>query len=442
MAMKLYLDNLTIERSFEQAKATLPGHDQPWLNDLRASAMARFVARGIPGPKVEEWKYTNLNFLANENFEPSQGTSLKDNLSELAKKTRFDHLDGPVIVFVDGYFAGDLSDLKQSDGLDLTLFSENPDQFKTTLEKLDGATSLDELNKALITDGYILSVAAGCDVAEPVQIIHLISEDSIQQAIRTRAQINLAKGARLQVVESFIGPANVRYWSHMVSDIELAADAMLEYCQFQQQGDDALHMTESHNNLAKNATFNHTSLQLGGALNRTELINDLAGAGAEVNLRGAYLGRGRQSHDIYTRINHDQPHCQSDQLFRGVLDQGGKSAYQGKVVVARHAQKTQADQSNKSLLLSRKTEANAKPELLIYADDVKCSHGATVGELDKEQYFYLLSRGLDPVAAKGLLVEAFVSEVFDHLDDAPVKDRFKALAANWLKPELKSEVTS
>jgi Fe-S cluster assembly protein SufD len=173
-------------------------------------------------------------------------------------------------------------------------------------------------------------------------------------------------------------------------------------------------------------------LQLGAEINRTELINSFTGENAQIELRGAYLGRDKQSQDIFTRINHDQPNCQSNQLYRGVLDAGGKSAFQGKVIVARDAQKTNADQSNKNLLLSRKAEANAKPELLIYADDVKCSHGATVGELDPDQLFYLRSRGMDEVTAKGLLVEAFVAEVFDDIADENLRTAFKEKTARWL----------
>lgn len=438
MVKILHLDNPEISKGFEAVKSSLPGADQTWLVKLRSDAMSRFTSCGIPGPKVEEWKYTNLTFLANENFELSAQAGQQAEIKVLFDRAHLEHIDGPVVVFVNGHIHPDFSSYPEGEGVEFAVFSENPQTLRHSLTPSEQSTALNNLNRAMVTDGYSLNIAAGVTLPKPVQIIHIVTSATHMKLLPVRSQITAGKASKARIIETFIGTENERYWCHMISEVTLAQEADLSLIQFQLQGKQAIHMTELHTEVADKARFGHISLQLGAETSRTELINSFTGEFAEIELRGAYLGRIKQSHDIFTQINHDLPNCNSNQLFRGVLDEGGKSAFQGKVIVARDAQKTNADQSNKNLLLSRKAEANAKPELLIYADDVKCSHGATVGELDPDQLFYLRSRGLDETAAKGLLVEAFVAEVFDGLDDEILKDRFKDSCAKWLSPELAS----
>lgn len=432
MTIKLHLDNAHMGDVFEAVKATLPGADKSWLNTMRAVAMSKFIHVGIPGPKIEEWKYTNLTFLANENFTPAPENNTSPEAKTLFDKAYNKDIDGPVMVFVDGHLDMTYSSLPKETGITCDIFSENPHVFREEMSATNSSTALNNLNRALVTDGYNLDIAADITAANIIQIIHIATKAADKQSLHTRGQITLGARAKIQIIESFIGAEDTRYWSHTATTVKVGRGADLSLYQFQLQGKQAIHMTELHSHIADRATFNHMSLQLGAELSRMELINSFGGKNAQIDLRGAYLGRVKQSHDIFTRINHDQPNCQSNQVFRGVSDEGGKSAFQGKVVVARDAQKTNADQSNKNLLLSRKAEANAKPELLIYADDVKCSHGATVGELDSEQLFYLRSRGLTEQSAKDLLVEAFISEVFDHMTDSTLQARFKEQAAGWL----------
>ncbi len=436
MTLKLHLDNPEIAREFDALKASLPGADQPWLNDLRSEAMTCFTDSGIPGPKVEEWKYTNLGFLARETFGPASKTHGQSEIKALFDRAHFKNIAGPVVVFVNGYIHKSLSSFPDESGVRLSVFSEQPQKFQQDMRVTGGSSALDNLNKAMVTDGYHIEISS--KTPTPIQIIHLATSDSHMRSLRLRGRVSVDPGACGKIIESFMGPDGARYWCHMVGHIELAEDARLEICQYQMQGKQAVHMTELHVTIADRAKFSHMSLQLGAELSRTELVSSFTGEFAHADLRGAYLGRVKQSHDIFTRINHDRPNCQSNQIFRGVLDEGGKSAFQGKVVVARDAQKTNADQSNKNLLLSRAAEANAKPELLIYADDVKCSHGATVGEIDRDQLFYLNSRGLDEAGAKSLLVEAFISEVFDGMDDEILQQRYRENTAGWLKREVTS----
>ncbi|MBL4801288.1 MAG: Fe-S cluster assembly protein SufD [Emcibacter sp.] len=436
MTLKLYLDNPEIGSGFDAVKASLPGADQADLNQLRGDAMTQFLDCGIPGPKVEEWKYTSLNFLAKENYAPALRNDDQDEIKSLFQRAYMENIAGPVVVFINGYINRELSSYPDEKGLSFTVLSENTEAFRAALETKEGASALNNLNRALATDGYHIDISAGTHLKQPLQIIHIATSATDMRSLRTRTNIMAGANCKAEIIETFIGAEGERYWGHMISDVKLDEDADVTIYQFQLQGKQAIHMMELHASVSDRATFTHTSLQLGAEISRTELINSFTGEYAQINLRGAYLGRVKQSHDIFTRINHDMPNCQSDQLYRGVLDEGGKSAFQGKVVVARDAQKTNADQSNKNLLLSRKAEANSKPELLIYADDVKCSHGATVGELDADQLFYLRSRGMDEVAAKGLLVAAFVSEVFDNIADETLRTSFREKTGDWLSHEV------
>ncbi|MCF6196096.1 MAG: Fe-S cluster assembly protein SufD [Emcibacter sp.] len=436
MTQKRYFDTPQIATSFEAVRQFLPGADIDDFDGLRGDAMSKYMDSGLPGPKVEEWKYTNLNFLANENFDIATAPPQETEIKELFEKACVKGLFGPLLVFVNGHYYKPLSSFADQKGIKLSLLSDNIQSFRVGMAVSDGDSSLNNLNRALVTDGYHLEIAPNVEMKQPLQVIHMATSGTDMTAMRYRVQIMAGAGAKAEIIESYIGADQERYWTHGITDVLLDQGADVTIYQFQTQGRQAVHMTELHSHVADKARFSHISLQLGAEINRTELINSFTGENADIELRGAYLGRNKQSQDIFTRINHDQPNCQSNQLYRGVLDAGGKSAFQGKVIVARDAQKTNADQSNKNLLLSRKAEANAKPELLIYADDVKCSHGTTVGELDPDQLFYLRSRGMDEVTAKGLLVEAFVAEVFDDIADETLRTAFKEKTARWLAHEV------
>ena len=244
--------------------------------------------------------------------------------------------------------------------------------------------------------------------------------------------IHIEKNASAQLIENYNGADDTNSWAQNVTTVKLDENASLEIYQFQDQGNETIHMSETLVDVSAEAQFKHYSLNIGAALSRTEIKPTLKGEKGKVELYGAFLARSGKAHDVFTHMKHMAPECDSNQIYRGVLDKGGKSAFQGKVYVAKDAQLTNADQSNKNLILDRNAEANSKPELLIYADDVKCSHGTTVGELDGEALFYLKSRGLDHLSAKALMVEAFVADVYQDIETQAVKEKYLALAREWL----------
>ncbi|MCC3861843.1 Fe-S cluster assembly protein SufD [Pseudemcibacter aquimaris] len=407
-----------------------------WLNDLRNKSLDAFLDVGLPGPKVEEWKYTNLSSIKSKSYAVSQVVAGNDALSAKIQEAHLKDIQGSKVVFVDGYFNDQYSDVSEEEGLSLLPLNDflkaKPKEAEELLKVSDEDSSLANLNSALMTDGYVINVAQNIKLSKPIQIIHVATENSDAKALRNKNFISMSNGSSAQIIETFIGDNNADIWTQDINKITVAEKASLEIFQIQTQGNETIHMAESHVEVAEDADFKHYSLNVGAKLSRTEIKPTLTGLHGNVDLRGAFLGRDGVSHDVFTHMKHLVPECESDQIYRGVLDKGGKSAFQGKVYVAQDAQLTNAEQSNKNLLLDRDAEANSKPELLIYADDVKCAHGATVGELDKEALFYLNSRGMDQEAAKGLLVEAFIAEVYDDVSIDAVREKYLELARGWL----------
>ncbi len=438
MTLKNYFDSENYKTNFELTRATLPGQDVTWLSALREKSISKFAQMGLPGPKVEEWKYSNLNVLNSTSYETTNENCDSDEQTDkLLDQANIENINGSKVVFVDGYYSDKLSNIRSHNGVSLIslreLLKTNPGNAEKFFKTTPDENSLRNLNVAFMTDGFVLDIDDNVKLAEPIQVVHISTKSSDTKALRQNNYIRIGARASTQIIESFIGPDHINSWSHNVSKVVVEEKASLEVYQFQLEGDETIHMNECVVETATDAHFRHYSLNVGGKLSRTEVKPTLSGRHGQVELRGAFLGRNGNSHDVFTHMKHMVPQCNSDQIYRGVLDRGGKSAFQGKVLVAKDAQLTNADQSNKNLLLDRNAEANSKPELLIYADDVKCSHGATVGELDQEALFYMKSRGLETSAAKALMVEAFVAEVYQEIELGPVKEKYLSVARQWLE---------
>lgn len=437
MTHKNHFDGTRYANNLDLVNSALMGTDIDWLKEFRQKSMAAFVKVGLPGPRVEEWKYTNLSSMNSKTYDVLETANEVDaTIAAKINDAYLNSINGSKVVFVDGFFKAKLSSIKEEDGVLLVslneyIKSENSDA-KSLLQSTHEVSSLANLNSALMTDGYVIQVKPNIKLSQPIQIIHVSSENSNLKALRNKNFIEVSENSSAQIVESFIGVDNVDNWKQDVTQIRVEKNAVLEIYQTQLQGNKTIHMGETHIDVYEDADFKHYSLNLGAKNSRTEIKPTLNGLHGNVDLRGAFLGRGGNNHDVFTHMKHLVPECESDQIYRGVLDKGGKSAFQGKVYVAKDAQLTNAEQSNKNLLLDRDAEANSKPELLIYADDVKCAHGATVGELDAEALFYLKSRGLDTAAAKSLLVEAFIAEVYDDVAIPAVKEKYLDLARAWL----------
>lgn len=422
-----------VVESFEQVKQTLPG---AWLSNVRSGAIRSFEAQGFPTPRTEAWKYTNLNRLVRAEFDPAAALAQPD-----ARAWAGLYIDGAVrLVVTNGRYDEDASDLGElPDGVSVAALSAAVENTAPDLEdKLaqiapsEGAP-LGALNTAFMRDGLVLKLAEGVQLDRPVQVLHVVDAGDVSLAVHPRTLIIAADNSAATVVETFAGGNGAAYWTNAVSEIQVGRNASVTHVKRQAESIEAYHTALTQVRLNRDARYRSVALATGAALSRNETRVSFEGEGAEASLAGGALLRGRQHADNTTEADHTVPHTNSDQVFRNVLDDAAHSVFQGGVIVRQDAQKTDSSQSNRNLLLSEGAQADTKPELQIFADDVKCAHGATVGDLDKNALFYLQSRGIPTDEATALLIEAFIAEVFDDLPEGPVGDHIADAVAAWME---------
>jgi Fe-S cluster assembly protein SufD len=370
--------------------------------DAREAAAALLRRAGLPGARDEAWKYTSLRPLAELEFHAAL-TDAGDHRAPVALPPLGALADAPRLVFVAGRYRGDLS-----------ILPENVTARRFAGHAADGAPDDDRLvalNTLLAEDGALLDVAAGVD-AGVLLLIHMGADLSgTPAAFHPRHSLRMAAGAALTLVD--ISAGHGTYLHNPVLDIELAAGARLEHVRLQAESVTAFHLGAVRASIAEGAAYDGFSLVTGGRLCRSEIHARLHGAGGHASLNAAQMLRGSQHADFTTIVRHEAPGCESRQTVKNVLDDHARGVFQGKIEVARAAQKTDGYQMNQALLLSPFAEIDCKPQLEIFADDVKCSHGATVGELDADQLFYLRSRGIPLAQARGILVRAFLAEALE-----------------------------
>ncbi len=421
---------------YEAAVGRLPGDSA-----LRAAAAAAFKVAGLPGgtPRarpVEAWKYTSLRPVAEATFQASPKHEAETLLSGLTL------LDAPRLVFVDGVLRADLSDASPTmttvghsatvaplltggsftAGVQIARFADQPDFGTLTWPDREPMVAL---NTMLASDGATLDVPAGVDGG----IVQLVSLSGGQGDFHPRHSIRLGKGARLTVVEISAGQGV--YLLNTVAEIHVAAGAHLTHIRLQDEAATAFHVSTTYADVVAGGTYDSFTLNLGGRLSRTEVHTQLSGPGATAHLNAAQILAGSQHADFTTVVSHTAPSCGSRQTVKNVLAGRSRGVFQGKIEVARHAQKTDGYQMSQALLLSPYAEVDSKPELEIFADDVKCSHGATVGELDAEQMFYLRSRGIPDAEAKSILVRAFLAEALDAVADETIRGLLETAVEQW-----------
>ena len=296
------------------------------------------------------------------------------------------------------------------------------------------------LNDAFMEDGLVLRIAAGAAVETPIHLISVgVPVAGQAVAFHARNLVVAAKGSRATLVESHIGAGEGSYFSNSVTDIRVEKGATLTHAKLQDEGPKAFHVALGRVRIDDEAVYDNFVLHRGAELARNEIHARIDGTDAECRLNGAYLGAGRQHLDNTTVIDHKAPGSRSSEVFKGALDGRARGVFQGRIVVHRDAQQTDGHQLNKTLLLNRDAEMDTKPELVIYADDVKCSHGATIGELDDMALFYLRARGIDEATARDILVSAFLNEAVDELRDPGLADAFRARIEGWVEARHESE---
>jgi Fe-S cluster assembly protein SufD len=405
----------------------------PWLAKLRAEAGARFAEAGLPTPRLESWKYTNLRPLEKLDFAPSASTPISiDRLPSLLPKGQA----AQRLVFVNGQYRADLSvggDLPP--GVEVGSLAEALARGDSKLADDLGHIAQDDLqlplmdlNTANLSDGFLLRVGPGVRLDLPIEVVYLGAAPQGAQAFHPRGLIVMGEGSQAIVVEHHDGIDDGAYFANHVCEIRIGAKAALRHYAVQAESPAAIHLASVHTEVGADGVYDSFVMARGGRLSRRETRVRLAAPGAECHVNGVYMLRGEQHCDNTTIIDHLAPDTASREVFKGVIDERARGVFQGKIVVHPKAQKSDGHQLSRALLLSDSAEIDAKPELEIYADDVKCSHGATAGDIDREALFYLRTRGIGEEAARHMLIEAFLS------------DTINSLAAEGLCPALMSSV--
>ena len=364
----------------------------------------------LPHRKMEDWRWTDLRQLIDRPYPPRQ-TVVAKGVEKLINSSPFAKVAGARMVFVNGHFAAEHSQLK-NDELASKVKIEEP---------------VIAMNAAFATDGARLRISGNADT--PIELL-FVSTDAAPRTIATRNVIEIEKEASVTVIETHMGEG--AYLANCVTEISLGESAKLDRIKVELESGEAIHLSHTHVTLAKNSVLNDFTLTSGAGVNRQNGTVEFQGQGIDAKVSGAFMLGGEQHADTRLVIDHQQPHCTSRELFKCVMDDHARGIFQGKVMVRKDAQKTDGKQSSHALLLSETAEFDAKPELEIFADDVVCGHGATSGDLNHDHLFYLMSRGIPEAEAKSLLIAAFVGEVFDVVAHEGIKEALVKFSRKWL----------
>src|SRR5215213_4962354 len=426
---------LALAEAYAAAKAKLPGDGK--IAALREAAFRQFEAAGLPSWRVEQWHYTDLRSLLRD-VRPLAG------VADAAAKARakdagrlVGDIDARRIVFVDGVFAPELSDLeKLSPGLTIrpmaqALASGDPlvvdNLGKVVPAEREGVIAL---NTALMRDGALIHVAKGATVEHPIHLVFAATGDK-PSSVFTRSLVVIEQGARVMIVESH--DATAGHQVNTALELVVGDKAHVDHIKITSGPSDLVHISSLMAAIGANARFNDFAFNIGGGVVRNQTFVRFDGEGTHAGLRGASLLKGKQHVDSTLVVDHQAGGCQSREVFATVLDDESRGVFQGKIVVRQHAQKTDARMMTRALLLSDEAEADNKPELEIFADDVQCGHGATSGALDEGLKFYLMARGIPETEAEALLVQAFVGEAIEGIEHAGLRDALMEQVVGWLR---------
>lgn len=397
------------------------GQDASWLSKLRRSAIERFSELGFPTTRHEDWKYTNVGPIALLDFRAAKQNGVEIATEDLLSLSFADGAQNR-LVFIDGvYSAKHSSTTNLPPGMRVQslaeLLSQNDDLIAPWLGRYAEfhERSFVALNTAFMEDGAVVFVPTGCRLEEPVHIMFVSTGAAQPVILHPRNLIVCGERSEVKIVESYVGLGKGVYFANPVTEIAAASESIIDHYRLQREGDAAFHVGTISARLerATNLTSHHVTL--GGALVRNDVHVILGGEGSECSLNGLYLTAGDQHIDNHTEIDHAQPRASSRELYKGILRGRARGVFNGKIVVRKGAQKTDARQTNKNLLLSKDAVVNSKPQLEIYADDVKCSHGSTIGQLDRDALFYLRARGIGADDARSLLSYGFAAEILSRM---------------------------
>jgi len=424
---------------FAQLERESEGKVPSWLQRHRKSAASRFSELGFPTPKVEEWKYTDVAPIARTSFAPAQYELNGLKASQLNQLT-FGNLNCPRLVFVNGFYSPELSSPQDlPDGVQVRSLAEVLEKEPDLVEPYLGRhAKYDEhafvaLNTASIRDGAFVWVPPGTVLTEPIHLLYLSTAAAEPVVAHPRNLIVIGRDSQAAVLEGYVGlQENSNYFTNLVTEIVAGENSVVDHYKLHQESKEAFHISTLQLYQDRGSSLRTFNVTLGGLLTRNEINAVLDGEGCECALDGLYLLSGRQHVDNHTRLEHAKPHCDSREIYKGILDGKSSGVFHGRIVVRPGAQKTDSKQTNNNLLLSDEAVVNSKPQLEIYANDVKCTHGATIGQLNEDSLFYLRCRGIDRKTARSLLIYAFASEVINRIKVDSVRIELDDYLFDWL----------
>ncbi len=424
---EFYIEN------FKIFQHKLNGESKSFLNEFRKESFNKFSSLEFPTNKNEDWKYTDTAPVLKHNFLPLEKADTAGISGDEIKKHLFKNIESHLLVFIDGFLSPQLSSLYTLPkgvfiGSLNDLSKSNPAVIEQHLNKIsDQETAFSALNGSYAMDGLAVIIPEGTILERPVQVLFLNGGSSENLLSVPRNLIIAGKNSNLKLIMSYKGYAGKNYLSNIVTEIFAGENSVLDICKVQDENENSYHIEKLQAIQKSGSVLNHYNISFGGSIVRNDINSVLDGEKIETHYYGLYLATGNQHMDNHTFVDHAKPDCMSNELYKGILDGNSRGVFNGKIIVRKDAQKTNAYQQNKTILLSKNATIDTKPQLEIFADDVKCSHGATVGHLDETSEFYIRSRGVPQELAKSMLIRAFASDVIENLKIEELKEQINHL---------------
>ena len=425
----------TYLESFSDFEKVAVGHDQPWLRNLRAEAFARFCQVGLPTTRDEDWRFTNISAIAQTQFRLAHKSNIaKDNIEGL----RFAEA-ACQLVFVNGHFAPELSSSDRlPKGLAVNGLGREIEAKSAHVQNHLGRylniqhDAFCALNTAFAEDGAFVHVRRGTVVEQPIYLLFISTATDVPSMNHPRNLLVVEEESEVAIVEDYLSLGDTAgSLCNTATELVAKDGAIVSHYMIEREHKQSFNISTLRIEQGRNANVASHSVLLGGGIVRNNVHPVLAGQGSECLINGLFVGNGKQHLDNYMLVEHAKPHCSSRQFYNGILDDSAHGVFHGRIIVHKDAQKTDAKQTNRNLLLSDNAQIDTKPQLEIYADDVKCTHGATIGQIEENALFYLRSRGIDETSARKLLLMAFASECLDRMKEESVRSRIEQLVSGF-----------
>lgn len=414
---------------FDPFLAQAASNGKEWTAPIRKNALEKFEAQGFPTLKHEQWLHTSVKAIEEANFRLASAPELTADEITRIEALDLDGFDAHRLVFVNGHYYASLSDIGDlPKGVRVSGLVEAMESHRDFVEQhLTKYAPIDDqafaaLNTAYMQDGAVIFVPHGVAVERPIYALFITTKACEGRVNHPRLLAVVEDNAHAELVERYVALEDIRSFTNPVAEIVIGKNAHLKHYKLNQDGDNACHISGTQVQQERDSHYDSTAVTLGGGLVRNFIGAQLNGEGIESNLNGLYVVDKKRHFDTHTFLDHAEPHCQSNELYKGILDDQASAVFNGKIYVRRKAQKTNAFQANRNLLLSEDAKINTEPQLEIFADDVRCSHGSTVGQIDDEAIFYLKSRGISAADAFAMLTDSFAGEILDLINIDGVRE--------------------